>query len=107
MPVSVRIATASIPSICVLALACLLRTRGSAGEGVCARADQREQTPVQRALVQLHAVADLEAADHVEQRLERRALGVEEQFERSPSGPVTASTRRSPSILPLWVRNAA
>ena len=32
--------------------------------------------------MQLHAIADLEAADHVEQRLQRHALGVEEQLER-------------------------
>ena len=64
---------------------------------------------LERALVQLHVEADLEAADHVEQRLQRHALGVEQQL-RGPalrgSSP-TARMRRSPSILPLCVRNAA
>ena len=44
--------------------------------------DQRQQPALQRALVQLHLVADLEAVDHVEQRLQRDALGVEEQLLR-------------------------
>ena len=44
--------------------------------------DQREQAALERALVQLDVVADLEAADHVEQRLQRDALGVEQQLAR-------------------------
>jgi len=45
-----------------------------------ARADQRQQAGLDRALVQLDVVADLKAPDHVEQRLQRRALGVEQQL---------------------------
>ena len=53
---------------------------------VCLGADQRQQAALQRALVQLNVVADLEAADHVEQRLQRHALGVEQQLlARGPS----------------------
>ena len=44
--------------------------------------DQRQQPALQRALVHLHLVADLEAVDHVEQRLQRDALGVEQQLLR-------------------------
>ena len=48
--------------------------------------DQRQQPALERALVQLHVVADLEAADHVEQRLQRDALGVEQQLARRRVG---------------------
>jgi hypothetical protein len=43
-------------------------------------ADQRYQPALERALVQLHVVADAEPPDHVEQLLERDALGVEQQL---------------------------
>ena len=69
--------------------------------------DQREQRALDGALVQLHVVADLEAADHVEQRLQRHALGVEQQLLAEVGMSPRSSTRRSPSILPFGVRNAA
>ena len=56
----------------------VLRPRDGGGGG----ADQREQAPLERALVQLDRVADLEAADHVEQPLQRDALGVEQELRR-------------------------
>ena len=43
-------------------------------------ADQREQAALERALVELDVVADAEAPDHVEQLLQRDALGVEQQL---------------------------
>jgi len=43
-------------------------------------ADQRQQPALERALVQLDVVADPVAADHVEQLLQRRALGVQEKL---------------------------
>ena len=49
---------------------------GAAGLG----ADQREQAALERALVQLGAVADAELRQRVEQGLERDALGVEQQL---------------------------
>jgi len=42
------------------------------------RPDQRQQPALHGALVQLDVVADLEAPDEVEERLQRRALGVEQ-----------------------------
>ena len=42
--------------------------------------DQRQQSTLKRALVQLDLVADPEAADHVEQLLQRDALGIEQQL---------------------------
>jgi hypothetical protein len=44
------------------------------------RAEQRDQPSLQRALVQLHVVAEAEAADDVEQLLQRDALGVEQDL---------------------------
>ncbi len=43
-------------------------------------ADQRQQPALDRALVQLQVIADPEPADHVEQGLQRDALGVEQQL---------------------------
>src|SRR6185437_6654694 len=43
-------------------------------------AQQREQPALKRALVQLHGVADAEAAHHVEQLLEGDALSVQEDL---------------------------
>ncbi len=40
--------------------------------------DERQQRGLERPLVQLDGVADLEAADHVEQRLQGASLGVEQ-----------------------------
>jgi len=51
-----------------------------AGGGCGARPDQRQQPALQRALVQLDAVADAEATDHVEELLQSPALGVEQQL---------------------------
>ena len=70
-----------MPAICVRALACSsFGQRARAGDRVGLRADQRQQAALERALVQLDPIADLEAADHVEQRLQGHALGVEQQF---------------------------
>ncbi len=44
------------------------------------RADEREQTALQRALVQLDAIAKRVAPDHVEKRLQRHTLGVQQQL---------------------------
>ena len=66
-----------------------------------AGAHERQQPALERALVQLDVEAELVAPDHVEERLQGDALGVEPQL------VAESSTRRSPSILPLWVRKAA
>ena len=63
--------------MCVLAGRAEVRGAGQLERG---RADQRQQAAFQRSLVQLQVVADAEAADQVEQRLQRRALGVEQQL---------------------------
>ena len=80
-----------------------------AGDRARAGADERQQPALHGALVQLDVVADLEAAHEVEERLQRRAVGVEQQRRLGSSAPSssTSSTRRSPSILPLCVRKAA
>ena len=97
----------AMPSICDRRVRVLLAGKPSrAGDLVGERADQRKQRALERALVQFDLVADLEAADHVEQGLERRALGVEQQLRRA-AGAGGARIRTSPSILPLCVRNAA
>ena len=56
------------------------RHAGARDELFGQRADEREQTALQRALVQFDVVAQRVAADHVEERLQRDALGVEQQF---------------------------
>ena len=53
---------------------------GDGGDRRRFRPDQRQQPSLQRPLVQLDRVADAEAADHVEQLLQRHALGVEQQL---------------------------
>jgi hypothetical protein len=52
----------------------------SAGELLRARADQRQQAALERALVQLAVEADLEAPQGVEERLEGRSLAEEQQL---------------------------
>ena len=81
MPRSVRMARAEIPSIVhdgVGVLGCA--ELAGARHGLGARPQQRQQAALERALVQLHGVADAEAADHVEQLLEGDALGVEQDL---------------------------
>ncbi len=56
------------------------RHTGARDELIGQRADERKQTALHRALVQLDLVAQRVAPDHVEQRLQRRALGVQQQL---------------------------
>ena len=81
----------------------MLGTRQSLGaaDSVGVRPDAARPAPLERAFVQLHVVPDAEPADHVEQLLERDPLGVEQQLLAG------IRIRRSPSILPFGVRNAA
>ena len=51
---------------------------GYARDPITVGSDQRDQACLQRPLVQLHVVAEAEPAEHVEQLLERGALGVEQ-----------------------------
>jgi DNA polymerase-3 subunit epsilon len=51
---------------------------------------QRQQPALERALVQLDVVAEREAADHVEQLLERHPLGVEQQLGARVEDPQVA-----------------
>ena len=44
------------------------------------RPDQRQQPQLERALVELNVAPELVAADHVEELLQRDALGVEQQL---------------------------
>jgi hypothetical protein len=60
----------------VLLVGQVLRPRHPAGVG----AEQGEQAALECALVQLDVHAELEAPDHVEELLERRALGVDPQL---------------------------
>ncbi len=55
-----------------------------------ARTEQREQPALERALVQLHLVADAEPPDHVEQLLERDPLGVEQELVARVEDPQVA-----------------
>jgi hypothetical protein len=52
--------------------------------------DQRQQPAFDRALVQLHVVAEAEAADHVEQLLQRHPLGIEQQLVAGVEDPDVA-----------------
>ncbi len=67
------------------------------GEAVAAPADvagrgaeQRQQAALHRALVKLDPITDAEAADHVEQLLKRRPLGVEQQLIAGVQDPKVA-----------------
>jgi hypothetical protein len=55
-----------------------------------ARADERQQGLLQRALVQLHLPADAPATDRVEERLQRQALGVQPQLGAGVDGTQVA-----------------
>jgi hypothetical protein len=63
---------------------------GGAQNGVRLRADQRQQASLERALVKLRVEADREAADHVEQALQRQALRVEQQLVAGVEDPEIA-----------------
>jgi hypothetical protein len=52
--------------------------------------DQRQQPGLERALVQLDVHPELVAADHVEQPLQGRALGVEQQLVAGVEDPQVA-----------------
>ncbi len=70
-----------MPSIAVNALECSTSASPSASATPTASGPISDSRPRSSgALVQLQVVADLEAADHVEQGLERHALGIEEQL---------------------------
>ena len=73
-------ARAAIPSIVDDGVRVLGRAQLDPGRRLGLGAQQRQQTALQRALVQLHRVADAEAAHHVEQLLQGDALGVEQDL---------------------------
>ena len=81
-----RIASACIPSIASGVLSCS-SPAGSAPAILIARGPISDSSPFsKRPLVQLDVVADLEATDHVEQALQRRPLGVEQQLDLAGGG---------------------
>ena len=80
-PTSVATSRTRPPASSPAALACSGPGSSSAPATARARGPTATAAPrCDRALVQLDVVADLEAADHVEERLQRDALGVEQQL---------------------------
>src|SRR5437588_1742962 len=63
---------------------------GRARHDICLGPDQRQQSALERALVQLHVKADAEPSDHVEQLLQRGAFGVEQQLRPAVEDPQIA-----------------
>ena len=81
MPASVAMSRTGWPAISPGRWACSSTGTASApATRARAGADERQQPALHRALVQLDVVADLEAAHEVEERLQRRAVGVEQQL---------------------------
>ena len=66
------------------------RQRTGAGDRGRVGTHERQQPALERALVQLDVVADAEPPDHVEQPLERDALGVEQQLVAGGQDPQIA-----------------
>jgi len=66
------------------------RQRACSGDAPRVGPDQRQQAHLERALVQLDVAAELEAPDHVEQLLQRHALGVEQQLVARVEDPQVA-----------------
>jgi hypothetical protein len=67
-----------------------LREVGRAGDAARVGADERQQPGLQRALVQLDVAAELEAADHREQVLQRDALAIQQQLVAGVEDPQVA-----------------